>query len=31
MNDTYPHYSMDITWSDEDRSFIVTGPESPAA
>jgi len=29
MNDTYPHYSMDITWSDEDQAFIITVPELP--
>jgi len=29
MNATYPHYSMDIRWSDEDQAFIVTVPELP--
>ncbi len=29
MSETYPHYSMDIRWSDEDHAFIVTVPELP--
>jgi len=29
MSNTYPHYSMDIRWSDEDQAFIVSIPELP--
>ncbi len=28
-NEQYPHYSMVIEWSDEDRAFIVSIPEFP--
>ena len=29
MNVTYPNYSMQIQWDDEDQIFVVTVPELP--